>query len=47
MSLSTLHVDVLLHVVKFLSPADGFNLVISGVLSELQVTSQITKLSER
>jgi hypothetical protein len=32
MDLPTLHVDVLLHLMKFLKPVDRFNLVVSGSL---------------
>jgi len=32
MDLSSLNVDVLLHLMKFIDPEDRFNLVISGIL---------------
>ena len=32
MDLSSLNVDVLLHLMKFLHPDDHFNLVLSGIL---------------
>jgi hypothetical protein len=32
MDLSSVNVDVLLHLIKFVTPVDRFNLVLSGIL---------------
>jgi len=37
MHLSSLNVDVLLHLIKFVDPVDRFNLILSGVLKGFEI----------
>jgi hypothetical protein len=47
MYLSSLNVDVLLHLVKFIDPEDRFNLVISGIVKGFENVSEGLDLRER
>ncbi len=47
MNLSSLDVDVLLHLMKFLKPDDRFNLVISGVLKGFENANEGINLGKR
>ena len=47
MDLSSLNVDVLLHLMKFVDPDDRFNLVLSGILKGFKNVNEGVNLHER
>ena len=47
MHLASLHVDVLLHLIKIIEPVDRFNLVLSGILKGLENVNQRINLQQR
>jgi hypothetical protein len=47
MDLSSLNVDVLLNLMKFVKPVDRFNLVLSGVLKEFENVNEGIDLDKR
>jgi hypothetical protein len=47
MDLSSLNVDVLLHLMKFVDPEDRFNLVLSGILEGFENVNEGIDLHER
>ena len=47
MDLSSLHVDVLLYLMKFVDPVDRFNLVLSGVLKGFENVNEGLDLRRR
>ena len=47
MDFSSLNVDVLLHLVKFLNPVDHFNLVLSGILKGFENVNEGINLRKR
>jgi hypothetical protein len=47
MSLTSLNVDVLLHLMKFLKPVDRFNLVLSGILKGFENVNKGIDLRKR
>ena len=47
MDFSSLNVDVLLYLIKFLDPVDRFNLVISGILKGFENANEEIDLRER
>ena len=47
MDLTSLNVDVLLYLIKFLDPDDRFNLVLSGVLKGFENVNEGIDLRER
>ena len=47
MDFSSLNVDVLLHVMKFLKPDDRFNLVLSGILKGFENANEGIDLRQR
>ena len=47
MDLSSLNVDVLLHLMKFVDPDDRFNLVLSGILRGFKNVNEGVNLHER
>ena len=47
MDFSSLDVDVLLYLIKFLDPVDRFNLVISGILKGFENANEGIDLRER
>ena len=47
MDLSSLNVDVLLHLIKFVDPVDRFNLVLSGILKGFENVNEGIDLDKR
>jgi hypothetical protein len=47
MDLSSLNVDVLLYLIKFVDPVDRFNLVVSGILKGFENVSEGLDLRQR
>ena len=47
MDFSSLNVDVMLHLVKFLNPVDHFNLVLSGILKGFENVNEGINLRKR
>ncbi len=47
MDLSSLHVDVLLYLMKFVKPSDRFNLVLSGLLKGFENVNKGIDLDKR
>ena len=47
MALSSLNVDVLLHLMKFVDPVDRFNLAISGILKGFENVNEGIDLRKR
>ena len=47
MDLSSLNVDVLLHLIKYVNPVDRFNLVLSGILKGFENVNGGISLHER
>jgi hypothetical protein len=47
MDLSSLNVDVLLYLMKFIDPVDRFNLVVSGILKGFENVSEGLDLRQR
>jgi hypothetical protein len=47
MDLSSLNVDVLLYLMKFVDPVDRFNLVLSGILKGFENVNEGIDLRER
>ena len=47
MNLSSLNVDVLLHLIKFVKPVDRFNLALSGILKGFENVHKGISLLER
>jgi len=47
MDLSSLNVDVLLHLIGFVKPVDRFNLVLSGILKGFENVNKGISLHER
>ena len=47
MNLSSLNVDILLHLMKFTDPVDQFNLVLSGILKGFENANEGIDLRER
>ena len=47
MDFSSLNVDVLLHLMKFVDPDDRFNLVLSGILRGFKNVNEGVNLHER
>ena len=47
MDLSSLNVDVLLYLIKFVDPVDRLNLVVSGILKGFENVSEGINLRER
>ena len=47
MDLSSLNVDVLLHLIKFVDPVDRFNLVLSGILKGFENVGEGIDLDKR
>jgi len=47
MDLSSLNVDVLLHLIGFVEPVDRFNLVLSGILRGFENVNKGINLRER
>jgi hypothetical protein len=47
MDLSSLNVDVLLYLVKFIDPEDRFNLVLSGILKGFKNVNEGIDLRQR
>jgi hypothetical protein len=47
MDFSSLNVDVLLHLMKFLKPDDRFNLVLSGILKGFENANEGIDLRQR
>jgi len=47
MDLSSLNVDVLLHLIGFVEPVDRFNLVLSGILKGFENVNKRIDLHER
>ena len=47
MDLSSLNVDVLLYLMKFLHPDDHFNLVLSGILKGFEKSKVIERIDRR
>jgi hypothetical protein len=47
LNLSSLHVDVLFYLMKFVDPVDRFNLVVSGILKGFENANEGIDLRER
>jgi hypothetical protein len=47
MSLSTMHADVTLYLMKFIKPVDSFNLLISGILKGFENVTKEIDLQQR
>jgi len=47
MDLSSLDVDVLLYLMKFIDPVDRFNLVLSGILKGFENANERMNLRQR
>jgi hypothetical protein len=47
MILSSLNIDVLLHLMKFVDPVDRFNLVLSGILKGFENVNKGISLDKR
>ena len=47
MDFSSLNVDVLLHLMKFVEPVDRFNLVLSGILKGFENVNEGIDLDQR
>jgi hypothetical protein len=47
MDFSSLNVDVLLYLMKFVDPVDRFNLVVSGILKGFENANEVIDLRKR